>query len=137
MPGVVIVGGGLAGAQTAIALRRNGFKDPVRLIGEELVVPYQPPPLSKAYLKGAIDASRVHLRPEAFWQDNNLELSMGTPVSEIDRDARAVKLVDGTEIDYEHLVLATGASNRALPGAAALAGVLDLRTLDDATALRP
>jgi len=137
MAGVVIVGAGLAGAQTAIALRQNNFAGPITLIGQEQVPPYQRPPLSKNYLKGTMEASGVHVRPELFWLENDVELRTGTAAAEIDRDGQVVTLADGEVIEYDHLVLATGASNRVIPHAAGMPGVFDLRTLDDADALRP
>lgn len=137
MSGVVIVGTGLAGAQTAIALRQKQYAGTITLIGDELEPPYQRPPLSKEYLKGAVDDAAVRLRPERFWQEKQVELSLGTRVVGVEREARTVTLADNRTIPYEHLVLATGAANRALPNAGELEGVLDLRTILDAQALRP
>ncbi|HWI70986.1 MAG TPA: FAD-dependent oxidoreductase [Baekduia sp.] len=137
MPGVVIVGTGLAGAQAAIALRQKSYTGTITIIGDELEPPYQRPPLSKEYLKGSLDATALALRPERFWREKQVELIVGTRVSRVDREARTVTLGDGRVVEFDHLVLATGAANRALPNTAHLEGVLDLRTIDDARALQP
>ncbi len=133
-PGVVIVGAGMAGAQAAMALRTKGYEGPVTLVGDETHPPYQRPPLSKAYLVEEDAAGvAVHLRPEAFWADKEIDVLGGARASAIDRAARTVALDDGRELPYAQLVLATGSRNRPLPAAE---GVLALRTLDDAAALR-
>ncbi|HWI70598.1 MAG TPA: FAD-dependent oxidoreductase [Baekduia sp.] len=137
MSGVVIVGTGHAGAQTAIALRQKKFAEPITLLGDEVEAPYQRPPLSKEYLKGSLEDAALHLHPEQFWQEKQVDLIVGTRAVGIDRDARTVALADGRTLSYEHLVLATGAANRPLPSAGDLERVLDLRTIDDAKALRP
>lgn len=137
MPGVVIVGTGLAGAQTAIALRQKQYPGTITLVGDEVEPPYQRPPLSKEYIKGSLDDAALPLRPERFWQEKQVELIVGMRVVGIDRDARTVELADGRTVPYDHLVLATGAANRPLPHARDLEGVLDLRTITDAKALRP
>jgi 3-phenylpropionate/trans-cinnamate dioxygenase ferredoxin reductase subunit len=131
MAGVVIVGNGMAGATVAATLRTKGYEGPVVLIGDEPHAPYQRPPLSKAQLMEGGDPQLV--RPEAFWADKGVELRAGARVKSIDRQARSVTLADGGVLEYEHLVLATGARNRRLPGAET---ALSLRTLDESRALR-
>jgi 3-phenylpropionate/trans-cinnamate dioxygenase ferredoxin reductase subunit len=131
MAGVVIVGNGMAGATVAATLRTKGYEGPVVLIGDEPHAPYQRPPLSKAQLVEGGDPQLV--RPEAFWADKDVEVLAGVRVAAIDRDARTVRLDDGSTRAYEHLVLATGARNRELPGAET---ALSLRTLDESRALR-
>ncbi|MBS7539252.1 NAD(P)/FAD-dependent oxidoreductase [Ancylobacter lacus] len=136
MSGVLIVGAGQGGFQLAASLREAGYAGPVRLLGEEPGLPYQRPPLSKAFLKGEADASQLELRPAAFYADHRIELLHGRAVA-IERAARRVRLADGTALDYGHLVLATGARNRPLPVAGAdLDGVFYLRTLADAQVLK-
>ena len=135
---VVVVGAGQAGFQTALSLRERRFEGPVVLIGAEDVAPYQRPPLSKAYLVD--DPPReedVILRPEAFYQDKDIEVRRGRRAVALDRAARTVTLDDGTSVSYGHLVLATGTRplTLAVPGAE-LAGVFALRTLADARRLR-
>jgi len=135
--GVVIVGAGQAGLQTALRLRARGHEGSITLIGEEPYPPYQRPPLSKAYLKGEADEERLFLRPAPFYADQSIRLLTETRVARIDREARAVVAEDGRRFDYDALVLATGATPRALPCPGAdLAGVLALRTLADARRLK-
>jgi 3-phenylpropionate/trans-cinnamate dioxygenase ferredoxin reductase subunit len=134
--GVVIVGAGQGGFQTALSLRQEGYAGPVTLIGDEPGLPYQRPPLSKAYLKDG-DAARLALRQAAFYADEGIQLITGRRVTLIDRDGRAVELDDGRRIGWDRLVLAVGACNRRLPlPGAELDGVVELRTLADAEVLR-
>ncbi len=136
--GVVIVGGGQAGYQTAASLRTEGYDGPVFLIGEEPGVPYQRPPLSKAFVLGKQDHARILLRPETFYRDHRIELLVGEKAVAIDRVARRVRLgsggeLFGRELSYDTLVLALGARNRPLPvPGAMLDGVCYLRTLTEA-----
>ncbi len=132
---IVIVGAGQAGVQVAASLRQEGYTGRVVLVGDEPGVPYQRPPLSKAYIKDG-DAARLALRAADFYAANAIELVAGRVVA-IDRAAQEAALEGGTRLPYEHLVLATGSRNRRppIPGADA-PGVLDLRTLHDAERLR-
>src|SRR6266700_1510485 len=134
---VVIVGAGHAGFQLAASLRQAGFKEPVFLINDEAHLPYQRPPLSKAYLKGSAGPDSLMFRPDKFYRDQTIEL-IHDRVTSIDRAARKVTLASGAALDYGHLVLATGARNRLLdiPNAN-LSDVRYLRILDDSEALRP
>lgn len=134
--GIVVIGGGQAGFQVAASLRDNGYDGPVRIVGDEAGLPYQRPPLSKAYLTGLSDRTALDLRPEKFFTQASISLSHGKAVA-IDRTGRMVRLADGTELSYDHLVLATGARNRPLPVPGHdLAGVYLLRTAADADAFR-
>jgi 3-phenylpropionate/trans-cinnamate dioxygenase ferredoxin reductase component len=137
-PGTVLVlGTGQAGFQVAASLREEGFDGRVVLVGDEPGLPYQRPPLSKAYLTGKADANAVRLRPDKFFVEHRLELRAGERAARIDRAGRRVALASGEAIPYDHLVLALGARNRALPvPGAGLDGVAQLRTLGDAEALR-
>jgi len=133
---VVIVGAGQAGFQTALSLRQEGFSGKVVLIGDEPSLPYQRPPLSKAYLFGKVGLDALRFRQEKFYGDHRIEVRHDL-VAAIDRTNRSVILGSGTSVPYDHLVLAVGAHNRALPvPGAELDGVLGLRTLADADALR-
>lgn len=135
--GTLIVGAGQAGLQTAASLRDAGYKDPITLLGDEPALPYQRPPLSKAYLAGKTDAQGLWLRPPAYLDEHRIALRKEVRVARIERGARTVHLADGESLPYEHLVLATGSRNRALPVPGAdLAGVYQLRSLADADALR-
>lgn len=134
---VVIIGGGQGGYQTAASLRSEGFDGAITLIAAERHIPYQRPPLSKAYLLGKQDANRTLLRPAAFYETNRIDLLLGERASALDSQRQRVQLESGAEIPYDFLVLATGASNRMLPiEGAQLDGVLYLRTLDEASELR-
>lgn len=134
--GVVIVGAGQAGFQVAASLREAGFADPITLLGDE-GLPYQRPPLSKAYLAGKTDAAGLCLRPPSYFVEHRITHRSGVTATAIDRRKRRVALSDGSALAYDHLVLATGARNRSLPVPGAnLAGVHQLRTLADADALR-
>ena len=133
---VLIVGAGHAGFQLAASLRQHGFGGRIGLINDEAHLPYQRPPLSKAYLKGGGGADSLMFRPDKFYRDQNIELIADRAVS-IDRGARRLLLTSGASLDYGHLVLATGARNRLLdiPNAN-LEDVRYLRTLDESEALR-
>ena len=116
---IIIVGAGHAGGTAAALLRQHGHTGPILLIGEEPQVPYQRPPLSKAYLKGEADGETLKLRPDAFYADQGIELRLATRAESIDRQGRRVRLRGGGEAPYEVLILATGSANRklGLPGA--------------------
>ena len=133
---VVIAGAGHAGFQLATSLRQLGFAERVCLINDEAHLPYQRPPLSKAYLKGEGRPDSLMFRPDKFYRDQNIEL-IGDHAAFIDRAARRLVLESGSFLDYGHLVLATGARNRLLdiPNAT-LADVRYLRILDESEALR-
>src|SRR3978361_576946 len=133
---VAIVGAGHAGFQAAASLRQHGYGGRVCLINDEVHLPYQRPPLSKAYLKGEGRPDSLMFRPDRFYREQNIELISDRAVS-IDRAARRLLLASGAMLDYGHLVLATGARNRLLdiPNAN-LGDVRYLRTLDESEALR-
>jgi 3-phenylpropionate/trans-cinnamate dioxygenase ferredoxin reductase subunit len=132
---VVIVGAGQAGFQTAASLRQEGFAGRITLVGEEPGLPYQRPPLSKAYLLGKTDSNGLLFRPEKFFADHRIDM-VNCAASGIDRTNRRVTLSIGGALHYDHLVLATGAHNRMLPVPGAdLDGVFGLKNLADADAL--
>jgi 3-phenylpropionate/trans-cinnamate dioxygenase ferredoxin reductase subunit len=133
---VVIVGAGHAGFQVAASLRQHRFGGRVCLINDEAHLPYQRPPLSKAYLKGEGRPDSLMFRPDKFFHDQNIEL-IGDRAVSIDRAAHRLLLASGASLEYGHLVLATGARNRLLdiPNAN-LEDVRYLRILDESEALR-
>jgi 3-phenylpropionate/trans-cinnamate dioxygenase ferredoxin reductase subunit len=133
---VLIVGAGHAGFQVAASLRQLGYKDRVAVINDEAHLPYQRPPLSKAYLKGTGGPDSLMFRPQKFFDEQNIEL-ISDRAAAIDRAAKQLKLASGRALDYGHLVLATGARNRLLdiPNAN-LPNVRYLRILDDSDDLR-
>ena len=134
---VVIVGAGQGGLQAAVSLRQNGFDGSITLIGAEPRLPYQRPPLSKAYLQEG-NAEALMLRPASFFESKQVSYLSGTRVLEIDRRAGEVRL-DGAAGDrrlgYDHLILATGARNRR-PPIDGIEHACDLRTLEHAVRLR-
>lgn len=137
-PGLVVLGGGHAGGHLLSVLLREGYPGPVTLVGRETELPYQRPPLSKAYLHEAgFDHARLHVLPAQVWDGNRITRILGTEAEAIDRAAQCVRLGDGRMLPYGQLVLATGALPRrlAVPGAS-MPGVHVLRSLPDATALR-
>lgn len=134
---IVVVGGGHAAAQVLDSLRREHFAGRLIMIGEEPVLPYQRPPLSKKFLAGEFDAERLPIRPASFYESIHCELVLGNPVTAIDRAVRTLRLADGGKIAYDQLVLAVGGHARPLrvPGAE-LPGVHVLRTIADVNAIR-
>ncbi len=128
---VLIVGAGHAGFQVAVSLRQHGFGERICLINDEPHLPYQRPPLSKAYLKGEGRPDSLMFRPDKFYRDQNVEL-ISDRAAFIDRAAHRLLLASGAFLDYGHLVIATGARNRLLdlPNAN-LADVKYLRILDE------
>ncbi len=134
---VVILGAGHAGGSAAALLRQYGAQGPITLLGEEPILPYHRPPLSKAWLQGEASAESLALKPASFYAEQNIHFRPNTRVTSIDRGARTVLLADGSSLDYDYLILATGARPIALPIAgAAPQGVLFLRTAADAEALK-
>ncbi|MFD3323893.1 NAD(P)/FAD-dependent oxidoreductase [Streptomyces sp. NPDC058701] len=130
--GVVIVGAGMAGVQTAVALREQGFTGPVTLLGAEPHQPYDRPPLSKAVLLGKAEDSAFDVDFEGL----GIRLMLGTEVTGLRAADRELDTGSGP-VPYDTLVLATGAVPLTLPGTEGVPGVHLLRTLDDAARLRP
>ncbi|WP_411138932.1 NAD(P)/FAD-dependent oxidoreductase [Streptomyces sp. C10] len=131
-PRVVIVGAGIAGVQTAVALREQGWRGAITLLGDEPHPPYDRPPLSKAVLLGKAEGSTFDVDFAAL----GIELHLGRPVTALLPDAHVVETADGP-VSYDYAVLATGADPIVLPGSEGMPGVHLLRTLDDAERLRP
>ena len=133
---LVVVGASLAGMRAAQAARAAGFDGELTVIGAETHPPYTRPPLSKELLGGAQEAADVDLRSEQL----DVDWRLGVSATALDRDARAVRLADATEIPYDRVIVATGCRARPWPvGDIAiheLVGVHTLRDLDDSLALR-
>jgi 3-phenylpropionate/trans-cinnamate dioxygenase ferredoxin reductase subunit len=134
----VVIGAGQAGSSLSGQLRKSGFDGQITLIGAEPVLPYQRPPLSKAYLLGDMALERLFLRPESFYADQEITLKLGSPVTAIDPAAKTVTLGDEV-IAYDQLALTTGSDPRRLPAAIGgdLAGVHVVRDLADVDAMAP
>ena len=137
MAGMVIIGAGHAAGQAAASLRQEKYTGPITIIGDEAHVPYQRPPLSKAYLSGAQEVDRVYLRPEKFYQDKDIDLKLSTRATAINADAKTVELEGGAKIEYDKLLISTGSRPRMLsiPGSD-LGGIHYLRTIDDVDGIR-
>jgi 3-phenylpropionate/trans-cinnamate dioxygenase ferredoxin reductase subunit len=135
---IVIIGAGQAGAQAAYSLRGHGYAGEIVMVGAEPQPPYQRPPLSKAYLKGEIEADRLYLKDEEFYADNRIDLLTSTVAERLDLQERKLWLFSGQAIEWDRLLVATGTRPRRLdvPGAD-LEGVLVLRTLADVDLLKP
>jgi 3-phenylpropionate/trans-cinnamate dioxygenase ferredoxin reductase subunit len=133
----VIAGASLAGAKAAETLRAEGYDGPVILIGAENELPYERPPLSKAYLQGKADRNSIFVHPRPWYYESEIDLRLGITVTGIDRAARAVTLSDGGTAGYGKLLLATGSAPRPLPVPGADAsGVHYLRTVEDSDAIK-
>lgn len=134
--GIVIVGTGQGGFQLAASLRQEGYEGAITMIGDEPGLPYQRPPLSKAYLKDG-RAETIQLRPESFFERNAITLLAPERAVRIDRQGKTVETKSGRRLPYSHLVLATGARNAVppIPGLD-VANVHGLRTSADADRLR-
>jgi 3-phenylpropionate/trans-cinnamate dioxygenase ferredoxin reductase subunit len=134
---IVILGAGHAGGSAAAFLRQYGHTGAIVLIGDEPLLPYQRPPLSKAWLKGEAGEDDLQLRPPSFYEEASVEVRLGVSAVAIDRKARIVVLSDGSRLAYDKLILAMGARARRLPAPGAdLHGVHQLRTAADAEALK-
>ena len=135
---VVVVGAGQAGATLVQRLRELGYDGALTLIGAEPYLPYQRPPLSKAYLLGDMDLDGLTLRPQSFYDEQQVTLKLGTAVTAIDPASQTINLAEET-IAYDHLVLATGGDAACLPTAqgGGLAGLYPIRGIDDINKLEP
>ena len=133
---VVVVGASAGGLAAAEALRGSGHVGEIVLIGDEDVLPYDRPPLSKQILSGEWDPDRLMLRRPREVEALDLDLRLGVPAVGLDRVARRVTLADGTRVPYESLVVATGVRPRGLPVDEGVEGVHTLRRLEDALVLK-
>ncbi|WP_281302323.1 FAD-dependent oxidoreductase [Iodidimonas sp. MBR-55] len=138
MQHVVIIGGGQAGAQTAISLANaKSFGGTITLIGDEAMPPYERPPLSKAFLKDEVEPDALFLRPPSFYADKGIHLLTGFRACAIDTAGKEIRDAGGRVLSYDRLVLALGARAKTLPPALVMGlSVHYLRSLDDAIALK-
>lgn len=133
---IVIVGGGLAAAKAAEAVRAEGFEGTLRVITEEAHQPYERPPLSKDVLLDKQSVHDTHVHDDNWYVEHAVELMTSEAVYSIDRSSRDVVTSSGARYRYDRLILATGSLPRRLPVAGAdLDGVHYLRTIDDAERL--
>jgi 3-phenylpropionate/trans-cinnamate dioxygenase ferredoxin reductase subunit len=134
---LVIVGGGLAGGNAAVALREEGFDGRVVIIGREPGVPFGRPPLSKTYMRSEEELEGWYVKPAAWYSEHQVERRSGPDVVSVDPTARTVALDSGEEVSYEKLLIATGGRNRQLdvPGSD-LEGIHQLRTVAECDAIK-
>ena len=131
---VVIIGGGLAAARTADQLRRAQFDGSITIVGDEVHLPYDRPPLSKEVLRSEVDDST--LKPREFYEDKNITLRLGSAVRSLDPTNQAITLADGTQLEYDEAVIATGLVPKRIPSFPDVAGVHVLRFVDECMTLR-
>jgi 3-phenylpropionate/trans-cinnamate dioxygenase ferredoxin reductase subunit len=134
-PTFVIAGAGLAGAKAAQTLREEGFTGAIQLVGDELERPYERPPLSKGYLSGTAERGSIFVHEASWYDDNDVELRLGSAVVQVDPNNHEVHLATGEPLHYSRLLIATGSSPRRLRGTD-LRGLYYLRDVDDADQLR-
>jgi len=133
----IIVGASLAGAKAAEELRARGLDGRVVLIGEEPERPYERPPLTKDYLRGESKREKAFVHEPGFYETHEVELLTGMTVTGVDAAASRISLYDGRELDFDRLLLATGAEPRRIPVPGSdLPGIHYLRTLADCDTLR-
>jgi 3-phenylpropionate/trans-cinnamate dioxygenase ferredoxin reductase subunit len=137
MAGVVIIGAGHAGGSAAGFLRQYGYEGAITLVGSEPYLPYQRPPLSKAWLKGEAALDDLYLRSENFYPDQNITPILNASCNAILPPEKTIVLTSGDRLPYEHLILATGSKARPfnIKGAPHVPHHL-LRTIDHAERLK-
>jgi 3-phenylpropionate/trans-cinnamate dioxygenase ferredoxin reductase subunit len=130
---IVVVGAGQAAAQLALSLRQEGWQGGIMIIGEEALLPYHRPPLSKSYLSGEMEAHELPIRPLEFYQKQDIDVKLNTSVVSIQRADKIVRTQQGESIPYTKLCLSTGTRARKLKGVEGegLEGVYYLRTAQD------
>ncbi|WP_435219120.1 NAD(P)/FAD-dependent oxidoreductase [Streptomyces sp. bgisy034] len=135
---LVVVGASLAGLRAVEGARASGFTGSITLIGAEDHLPYDRPPLSKAYLAETPDGppDTTFRSEDTLRRELGVDLRLGARASGLDAEGGAVLVDGGAPVPYDALVIATGAVARVLPGTKGLAGVHTLRTADDAAAVR-
>ena len=130
---IVVIGGGASSAAAVAELRKQGFDGSLTLVSAENTVPYERPPLSKGFLLGT--SGQVPVKDAAWYEQESVELLLGSRATRLDPAARTVTLSGGAVLGYDQLLLATGVRPRVLPGLDG-DGVCYLRTGEDAAALR-
>jgi len=136
---VVIAGAGHGAGQVVATLKQQKYAGRIVLVGEEPHLPYQRPPLSKKFLAGELSAERLNFKPASFYEDPQIDVSLGTRIDSIDRTARRLQITDSEDLAYDKLVLATGSRVRkisvSIPGDD-LPGIHYLRSIADVDAIR-
>ncbi len=134
---IVVAGAGQAGLQLVMSLIAENFSGSIALIGDEVALPYQRPPLSKRFLTDAMTAADLEIQPGDYYERHGITVLLGDAVAGLDRAARMLTLTSGRRVGYGRLVVATGARARLLPEDwCGLGNAHRIRSLDDAEALR-
>lgn len=133
---IVIAGGGLAAQRCCATLRRLGHDGPITLVGDEPLLPYDRPPLSKDWLAAKVDEAALLLRPASWYAEHGVEVRLQARATQLYATARRLRLAGGEELRYDRLLIATGARARTLPGTERFENAGVLRSAADATALR-
>lgn len=129
---VVIIGASHAAAEAVSTLRKKGWQGGISLVGDEESLPYQRPPLSKAYYKGEVEAEKLLIKGPQVYEKADVDLHLGRRALKIDRSQQSVELDNGETLGYDKLILATGTRARHLPVEGAdLPQIHTLRTLAD------
>lgn len=130
---IVVIGAGQAGVSLVAKLRQLGYEQELVLVGEEAVLPYQRPPLTKKYLLGELEVDRLHILPAKFYAEQKIKLKLGVKAEAIDTQSSTVRLSDGSEQKWDLLALTTGSEVLTLPEHVGnkLPCVFDVRTIDD------
>lgn len=133
----VFVGGGHAAGQACVNLRHSGFLEPITIVSNEAIVPYKRPSLAKRYLRGDRPLSELLVRPQQFYAENNISCIFNMLVEDIDINSRYIKLSDGSKLNWDRIILATGSVNHQLtiPGCDAQ-GILYLRTVEESNMIK-
>ena len=136
--GIIVIGGGQAAASFVAKYRALGATQAITIIGDEPVYPYQRPPLSKSYLLGELELERLYLRPIEWYQKNAIDFRANTRVHRIDRANKTVVLESGEQLEYQKLLIATGARARELPASLKqnAKGLYTVRNLADVEGIR-
>ena len=113
MSKVLVVGGGHAGANTAFALRKDGFEGEITIISDESYLPYHRPPLSKDFLKQNIAIEKLSFKSADFYKEQKININLNTRIDAIDLESNLAKTKDAS-FEFNYLVFATGASPRLL-----------------------
>ena len=133
---VVIIGAGHAGGMTAISLRQRKYQGSITLIGEENLLPYQRPALSKGFLAGDIEEKRLYLKSQDYFDKNNISIIRNCEVVAIDRNNKIVLLKNQKQLGYEKLIIATGSIVNKLKTSSRVTDLYYLRTIGDSLKIR-
>lgn len=136
---IKIIGAGQAALSVASSLRNQGFEGSIAIYGDEDHIPYQRPPLSKAYLLGDMTLERLYLRPNEWYDEQNIALHTRTKIIKINPEAKFIQTENADHISYDKLILATGSRPRTLPASLTqnLQGLFSVRNIDDVHVMKP